>query len=64
MNSPVVGMSTKTKPAITPGRLSGSVTRQNVAARLAPRSAAASWSRWSMFSSTTKIGSETNGIQV
>ena len=31
--------------------------------RLAPRSCAASISRRSMFSKTTKIGSATNGIQ-
>ena len=37
-NSPVVGMSTNTNAAITPGRLSGSVTRTNVESRFAPRS--------------------------
>ena len=63
MNSPVVGMSTNTNPAATPGRLIGSVTRRNVLNRPAPRSCAASIRRRSTLSSTTKIGSATNGTQ-
>ena len=62
-NSPIVGTNTKTKAAVTPGRLSGNVTRQNVRHRLAPRSPAASSSDPSRLFSETKIGSATNGIQ-
>ena len=61
MNSPVVGISTNTKPAITPGMLSGKVTRRNAVSRDAPRSCAASISERSMVSSTTNIGTATNG---
>ena len=53
MNSPVVGMSTKTNAAITPGTLRGRTIRLKVVSRLAPRSWAASSTRLSMFSSTT-----------
>ena len=63
-NSPTVGMNTKRKPAITPGMLSGSVTRTNACHRLEPRSPAASSRRRSKLSSETKIGSATNGIQM
>ena len=61
-NSPVVGMRTNTNAAMTPGKLSGSVTRKNTESRFAPRSWAASRIRLSRFSSTTKIGRATNGI--
>ena len=62
-NSPIVGTNTKTKAAMTPGMLSGNVTRQNVRHRLAPRSLAASSRELSRLSSETKIGSATNGTQ-
>src|SRR4029079_17612241 len=62
-NSPSVGMKTKRNAATTPGRESGSVTRQKAWRRLAPRSLAASSSRRSRFSSETKIGRATNGSQ-
>jgi hypothetical protein len=61
MNSPVVGMSTNTKPETTPGRLSGRTTRKNVVMRPAPRSCAAATRLRSMLSSTTKMGSATKG---
>ena len=49
-NMPIVGMNTRMVPATTPGRLRGSVIRQNARAGRAYRSEAAS-SRWaSIFS--------------
>ena len=59
--SPIVGMNTKMKPAITPGIDSGNVTVQNIRHRDAPRSDPASSRCSSIPSSVTKIGSATNG---
>ena len=60
--SPIVGMKTKMKAAITPGTESGRVTFRNDCQRLAPRSADASRSRRSSESSEAKIGRATNGM--
>src|SRR5919109_707453 len=59
--SPIVGMKTNAKAAITPGMDSGSVTVRKVVHRPAPRSVEASSSDRSIVSRDTKIGRATNG---
>ena len=51
------GMSTMFTPDITPGRLSGHMTRRSTPALLQPRSRAASIRRTSIFAMTEYIGS-------
>ena len=50
-NSPTAGMKTSIEPAMTPGSESGKVICQNALSGGEPRSAAASSSVWSSFSS-------------
>ena len=50
-NSPTTGMKTSTQPAMTPGSDSGKVIFQKALIGGQPRSAAASSSVWSSFSS-------------
>jgi len=60
-NSPTAGMNTSMDPAITPGIDSGSVTSRNARHGGLPRSAAASSSVGSSFSSVANSGSTMKG---
>src|SRR5215204_4014829 len=61
--SPTVGMKHMKNPAITPGRLNGSTTRQKRRSGGEPRSAAASKSVVSIRCRPARIGNDTNGTQ-
>ena len=53
---PITGIKVRMVPATRPGRERGSVTRKKVRKGRAPRSAAASKSDGSIFSSDVKMG--------
>src|SRR3954470_22208213 len=60
-NSPTIGIKQSSVPATMPGSDSGTVTSKNVRQGGAPRSAAASSSVFSIFSSAANSGSTMNG---
>src|ERR1700691_3822525 len=60
-NSPMAGMNTSIEPAMMPGIDSGRVTSMKVRQGGVPKSAAASSSEWSSFSSVANSGSTMNG---
>ena len=55
------GMNTMVTPESTPGRDRGKITRRNTCTLSAPRSWAASMTRWSIFTMTEKMGSTIKG---